>query len=266
MWFCSNCLTAFPGVRNIMIKMGSLEDKYEKLEKRVDSLEKQPSTVENVQEVVRDEINEIRDIESRRLQLICFNMPESESMDPTERKTEDESKLKSLIDDDMKLRDKGIEIESPVRLGKIRNEELEVDSQQQNRKSVNRPLRFKVTKFEDKRQILMGNSELKNSKNDNVNKIFLTPDLTKKQREDSFKLREELRYRKFVQNEKNIKISRGRIVSINNPNSSSPANVPSSSGARFNGSRVFNSRALSGSGGVLAGAGRPALRPFRGEQ
>ena len=36
-------------------------------------------------------------------------MPESESTDPTERKTDDESNLKSLIDDDMKLRDKGIE-------------------------------------------------------------------------------------------------------------------------------------------------------------
>ena len=49
-------------------------------------------------------------------------------------------------------------------------------------KKGNRPLRFKVGKFEDKRLILQGNSELKNSKNDTVNKIFITPDHTRRQR------------------------------------------------------------------------------------
>ena len=40
----------------------------------------------------------------------------------------------------------------------------------------------------------------------------MSPDLTRKQREKSFKLQEELCYRKNVMNETNLKISKGRIV------------------------------------------------------
>ena len=62
-----------------------------------------------------------------------------------------------------------------------------VGSSNHSSKKGNRPLRFKVDKFEDKRLILQANA---------------VPDQTRRQREESFKLREELRYRKLVGKEK----------------------------------------------------------------
>ena len=95
---CNKCLKVFPGVRNIMIKIRSLEDKYKNLKNELIR-----KAAHNSRKCIR------KCFESLILKLVCFYMPESESTDPTERKTDDESNLKSLIDDDMKLRDKGIE-------------------------------------------------------------------------------------------------------------------------------------------------------------
>lgn len=114
MWFCTNCLTSFPGVKKIMIRMGSLEDKYDKLESRVESLEKQPNSVENVEDIVRQEVKELRDIDSRRLQMVCFNLTESESDESGQRREDDEIKLKDIIDNDMTLQDKNIDVENLV--------------------------------------------------------------------------------------------------------------------------------------------------------
>ena len=75
---------------------------------------------------------------------------------------------------------------------------------------------FKVKNFVDKREILQANSVLKNHENEVKSKVFMTPDLTQKQRATFFKLREELRYRKNVLNQTNLKISKGRIVSSGN--------------------------------------------------
>lgn len=258
MWFCSNCLTAFPGVKKFMIRMGTLEDKFDKLEQRVENLEKQPSTIENVKDIVREEVREIRDIESRRLHMICFNLPESSDEDPDQRKNDDETNLKGLIDTDMNLRDQNIEVENPVRLGKrTHNPHNETDDMSSK---VTRPLRFKVQNFEDKRKILQGNTQLKRNADEKISKIYLTPDLTKKQREDSFKLREELRYRSRVLEEKNLRISRGRIVTVGDTDSNS------SSWNRYKGPRVFNSRTIGGSGPSVEREGPPGVRPFLNSQ
>lgn len=53
---------------------------------------------------------------------------------------------------------------------------------------------------------------LRNSKDEILSKIYFTPDLTKKQREEAFKLRKMKCYRTNVLKEKNLKISRGQIV------------------------------------------------------
>ena len=263
MWFCEHCLTAFPGVKKVMIQIGSLEDKYEKLDERVTSLETQPKEIENISEIVREEVKELQDIESRKLHMVCFNLPESESSDPDERKSDDTNSLKSLIHEDMKLYDKNIEIENPVRLGKKIEKTQSVAGSNTN-KTGDRPLRFKVWKFEDKRVILQANSELKNSSDENVKKIFITPDQTRRQREESFKLREELRYRKRVKNEKNLKISRGRIVSVEQSNDTDTET--SNNGRGYTGTRVFNSRTFTGGSGAAVNTGPSGFRPSQGEK
>ena len=47
MWFCVPCLTTFPGVKKMMIRVTSLEDKFDKLDERVTKIENQPNTVDN---------------------------------------------------------------------------------------------------------------------------------------------------------------------------------------------------------------------------
>ena len=65
--------------------------------------------------------------------------------------------------------------------------------------------------FDQKRQILKVNSLLRNCENDVFNNIYFTPDLTKIQRKRAFDLRAERRL-KEEQGEKNLKISRGKII------------------------------------------------------
>ena len=146
--------------------------------------------IENISDIVRDELKELQDIEMRRLHMVCFNLPESENQDSDQRKYNDKIRLKSLINEDMKLSDKNIEVENPIRLGKKMEDPQSNNgtSTNPNSKKGNRPLRFKVGKFEDKRLILQANSELKNSEDENLNNIFVTPDQTRRQREESFKL------------------------------------------------------------------------------
>ena len=102
MWFCISCITTFPGVKKMMVKVTSLEEKYDKLDERVTKIEDQPNTVENIEEIVRQEVREIKDIEARRLHLVCFSLPESLNQDSEIRKMDDEESSKSVIDDDMK--------------------------------------------------------------------------------------------------------------------------------------------------------------------
>ena len=204
----------------------------------------------------------------RKLHMVCFNLPESEDSDPDQRKSDDKECLKTLIDEDMKLSDKEIEIENPIRLGKKLEDPKSNNGANHNTRNVNRPLRFKVAKFEDKRLILQANSELKTSKDENLKQIFITPDQTRRQREESFKLREELRYRKLVGKEKNLKISRGRIVTVGNPNSTAEESAAETStgGSNYAGTRIFNSRTFMGGTGASAKSGPPGFRPFRGDQ
>ena len=74
-------------------------------------------------------------------------------------------------------------------------------------------------------------------------------DQTRRQREESFKLRKELRNRKLEGKEKNLKISRGRIVTVHDNNSTMPTESTTSrytSSSGYAGTKVFKSRTFVG--------------------
>ena len=77
-----------------------------------------------------------------------------------------------------------------------------------------RPLRITVKDFFAKRNVLKANTYLRESKDEIFSKIYFTPDLTINQGEEAFKLRQMKRYRTNVLHEKNLKISRGKIVQV----------------------------------------------------
>ena len=210
MWFCEYCCTAFPGVKKVMVQIGSLEDRYSNLEERVDKLEEKAQGNENtesIKEICKREIAEQQEIEKRKLNMVVFNVPESELQSTEARSADDLEKINLLLDGPLKLDRDDCQVQEPVRLGTYK-------IAKPNEPQKPRPIKFTVKNFESKNKILKANVELRKETGDLKN-IYFTPDLTKTQRKEAFLLREKLRYQKNVLNKKNLKISRGRIVEIN---------------------------------------------------
>ena len=158
-----------------------------------------------VKNIVQEEVAELKEIESRRLNMICLNLPESKKIDLSERKQEDNELLVNLLQNRMEVDTDEITIDKLVRLGR---------SDSKNGAIKCRPLRFTVNSFEHKRQILKASSLLRNSPTDDVfSNVYFTPDLTKNQRKVAYKLRVERRSRE-ENGEDNLKISRGKIVVV----------------------------------------------------
>ena len=151
-------------------------------------------------------MEEMREIEGRRLNLMVFNLPESKMEDVKDRQLEDAEFVQNLFEQKMNLDLADLEMVKPVRVGRRELVNGEI-------KKV-RPLRITVKDFAAKRNILKANTYLREIKDDIFSKIYFTPDLTKNQREEAFKLRQLKRYRTNVQLKKNLKISRGKIVQV----------------------------------------------------
>ena len=158
-----------------------------------------------VKNIVQEEVAELKEIESRRLNMICLNLPESKKIDLSERKQEDNELLVNLLQNRMEVDTDEITIDKLVRLGR---------SDSKNGAIKCRPLRFTVNNFEHKRQILKASSLLRNSPTDDVfSNVYFTPDLTKNQRKVAYELRVERRSRE-ENGEDNLKISRGKIIVV----------------------------------------------------
>ena len=109
------------------------------------------------------------------------------------------------------------------------------------RSEVGLPLRFTVNNFEMKGKLLKASMNLRKSENDIFNNIYFTPDLTKRQREEAFQLREQRRYRMKTLNETNLKIIRGKIVQVQDETESDPdARNRSWSGGHSMGTMILN--------------------------
>ena len=98
------------------------------------------------------------------------------------------------------------DIIKPVQLGK--------SSESMNQSYKCRSLRFSVRSFQVKRELLKASMSLRETNDEIFSNIYFTPDLTKCQRAEAFKLREERRYRTNELYESNLKISRGRIIKV----------------------------------------------------
>ena len=125
-------------------------------------------------------LSERADQEKRKLNLICINMKESNKDLSSERREEDSDNLRYILMEQLGI-DPNIETSDLVRLGKKNTGE----------QTRVRPLRFKVKDLESKNVILCAGKFLRNSADKSINSIFFTPDLTKQQQDDAYKLRQE---------------------------------------------------------------------------
>ena len=153
------------------------------------------------------DIDEYQDRERRKNNLIVYGIKESKSNDPQTRKEEDTKVIKSITD---ALRVNDVAVSKIIRLGQPRDNEGEKP----------RPILLALEDNRKKRLILNNAKKLREI--EGWNSIFISPDLTWKEREEGKKLRDQLRtLREEGKNDYIIK--RGKIVknltrAVNNVN------------------------------------------------
>ena len=144
------------------------------------------------------------DMERRQWNLIIYNAPESESTDSALRKSEDKKFLDTLINS---IGAGPVDIVNIVRLGAKSSGKF-------------RPLRVQFANMEHRRAVLTNARKLHDSSSSVFKKVYINPDLSRKQRHTQWELRKELARRKEG-GETGIFIRWGRIVKQSRPNNQS---------------------------------------------
>ena len=146
---------------------------------------------------VRGEVNELEEIKRRKNQLLIMNLKENKSA------TEDVLKLMELFKL-LKL-DKDVKINEAIRLGEKRRDQKP------------RFIRVTLQDLDTRRSILAKATTLRNvpAESEFAN-VYIKPNLTKQQNEQSKNLREDLRVRRLENQNPNttFKITKGKIVEI----------------------------------------------------
>ena len=213
-WLCSTCRKV--DVMNIMKTMHLMQNKIENLEKEVASL-KQRNT-QNLESVessqtsnqtssssqnasLSEAVNEALDIERRKYNLVISGMPICDNKS-------DIDLVQSLLEDPILDVTGTVYVNNVQRIG---NKGLMIIS---------------FDCLDSKRSVLKSAHKLRSSTIPAHKGIFISPDLTRNQRQAEYKLRNELRTRKD-NGETGLKIFKGKIVQTNvqPPSSSSTPQV-----------------------------------------
>ena len=101
-----------------MVRIGYIEARQDELEDRVQKDEKNVVTSDNVKKLINEEMAEKEKIESRKLNVMCFAVPESKRYDVNERRNEDKDFLINLLGTKLSYSLGDEDIIKPVRLGK----------------------------------------------------------------------------------------------------------------------------------------------------
>ena len=141
---------------------------------------------------IRQEISEIEDIQSRKFNLILHNLPESDT------EQDDIQGVHNLLGAEFHIRTK---IVSVTRLG---------------RPSANRIrlLKVQLPTIAEKKQILAKAKELRDSTHEVHSKIYIRPDMTKRQLEDSKNLHASLQQKRMSYPDKKWIIRKGEVVDL----------------------------------------------------
>ena len=134
-----------------------------------DSNEKR--TVEDVVEKsLKDRDSEEKERQNRRRNIIIFELPESKKSEPEDRKEEDIQKFVGLCKNKCNINMTNDHIERAIRLGKITEDK-------------DRPLLITLKEESKKREVFQNLNKLRDA-GAPFNKVIITHDLTKKQKEE----------------------------------------------------------------------------------
>lgn len=191
-WFCRECngaaLTAVKSDNLIEEKCKQYFDTFKSeieqhVKEQIDELRDELSvyrneqskinceTSEKIANLATDSIAEIRDRESRKQNVIFFNVPESDHEDPEERRIYDQAQVHHVCSNVLEV---DCELSNVIRLGK------KTDS--------SRPLRATTTNLKQTQDILRASRKLAEHSSEEVNKISLKRDMTPLEREEMRKL------------------------------------------------------------------------------
>ena len=161
-------------------KVGRMESKTDQVKEKVVDMEKEieAGMEKAVTEMTQDMAKEMNEREERSGNIVVYGIKESEEVDAEERKRQDEAKIKNMITA-VGVVTKGAD-EVKFRAGK--------KSEENNRP---RPMIVKVEDEETREKILDNAPRL--AKKDGWTDVFISPDMTWKQREESKKEEAKLR-------------------------------------------------------------------------
>ena len=181
------------------------------MDKRVDQVENKITKLENLEPLglstaeIRDMIDsrvevgidEYRERESRKNNLIMHNIPEPQSDSVEDRKQEDIDFITSMATE---LRIEELEVKSMIRLGE----------------KTNKPRLAKVTvgTVVQKRSFLQKSKLLRDASDTGLRNVYVTPDLSRRARKQSKDLRTQLKFR-LDSGEEGLTIRRGKIIKRN---------------------------------------------------
>lgn len=176
MWFCVHCRISNPGVKKMLVRVTKLEENQSSVLERLDSLEQQN---EGLDEKIRGAINEQKEIDSRKLNIMCFGLTESTEENIPARNADEKAKLMHIINEVLEISEEDFSLDdTPVRIGKFDG-------------TKTRPLKFVAKNFSSKKKLLdAARKKLKNSDNPEYKRLFFKPDLTINQRAEARARRE----------------------------------------------------------------------------
>lgn len=200
---------------DLKTRLGRLEDlllkkvdkkDHDELVERVAALEEREDNqympdITGIEEAIEAKvtacIDEYREREARKLNLIVHNLPEPEQDTPEERNTADMEEMKVVLEE---IECEQASIEHVQRLG------MKVEGGQKPRLAL-----VKMKNVASKRMVLASAKKLRNSRKETLKNTYISPDMSPAMRKEQRELRKQLKERK-EQGEEDLVIKKGKIV------------------------------------------------------
>ena len=198
-FFCKPCNEQATGILKFL---NEVKTKQDNMDKRLKSCEQQlekcntfqTNVEDNLHNWVRDEVYEVKERESKANNLVITNLEETQG----DEEEDTAQVLSKFLDEALDIKD--AEIKEARRIPNP------PDKEDQPRLIVTT-----LANKDMKHTILKKARDLKDKDNEQLNNIYISPDLTRKQRQEGYALRQELRERR-AKGETDLVIRRGKVV------------------------------------------------------
>ena len=199
---CDGCVRVVPKLVDMNSLIQKQNEKLSEYDKKFSNMESGLDA--KIEKQVEKSLLAFREREDRKCNIILHNVAEPSSED---KKEEDQGHIEDII---RSVKCEEVKVESFFRLGKPAD-------------GKKRLIKVCLDSVSSKHKMLGGTKVLREKKDGEYtskwSNVFITPDLTKEERDKSRELRTELKRRKEVEKNGNLVIFRGSIVDKNGKNS-----------------------------------------------